>query len=113
MKIDFSTVLKDPDDMDKDAMDQHGKLVTLGKIARHALVSETQDDRRDGEAKYRAYKLSDRIRAATKPLDLKADQITLIKQRIGKIQPASVSGQCWDMLDPPPVEDEPEVEKAA
>lgn len=114
MKIDFSTILQDPDKPDEQAKDQKGVFVTLGVVARSALNSELQDERRDGEAKYTAYKLADRIRTATKPLDLKADQITLIKQRIGKAYPAGVSGQCWDMLDPPPVaEPEAEGEKAA
>ncbi len=106
MKIDFSTILKDPDNLSDQAKDQKGVLVTLGVIARTALNSELQDERRSGEDKYAAYKLADKIRTSTKPLDLKADQVTLIKQRIGKAYPAAISGQCWDLLDPPAAEDE-------
>ncbi len=113
MKIDFSTVLKDPDDMEKNATDQNGKIVTLGTIARYALNNEARDETRNGEERYEAGKLADRIRLATKPLDIKADQITLLKRRIGKVCPASMVYQSWDLLDPPTAEAEPEVEKAA
>ena len=104
MKIDFSTVLQDPDNPSEQAKDSKGVLITLGVIARSALNSELQDERRNGEDKYASYKLADKIRTSTKPLDLKADQIVLIKQRIGKAYPAGVSGQCWDLLELPFVE---------
>jgi len=111
MKIDFSTVLRDPDDFSKEAKDSNGVLVTLGVIARSALNADLQDERRSGEDKYAAYKLADRIRNASSAIDVKVDQVTLIKQRIGKAYPPAIMGQCWDLLEPPAAE--PEGEKAA
>lgn len=105
MKIDFSTVLRDPDDFSKEAKDSKGNLVTLGVIARTALNADLQDERRSGEDKYAAYKLADRIRNATGAIDVKVEQVTLIKQRIGKAYPPAIMGQCWDLLEPPTVDE--------
>lgn len=105
MKIDFSIILQDPDNYDEQAKDQKGSFVTLGTIARTALNVELKDESRSGEDKYAAYKLANKIRTAKGLVDLKVDQVTLIKKRIGKAYPAAISGQCWDLLDPPSAEE--------
>jgi hypothetical protein len=99
MRIDFSTRLKDPNAPDQFAKDQAGAEITLGIVARTALNVDLQDERRSGEDKYRAYKLADEIRCSTSPLELKTEQIALIKERIGKAYAAPIMGQCWDLIE--------------
>lgn len=58
-----------------------------------------QPEQIDGDTKVQMFKLAQRIeRHAT--VDLTAEDITLLKDRIAKAYPALMVGRVWEMLDP-------------
>lgn len=70
---------------------------TLGLIAYAALI--TLSDNVDRAERLKRGRLAQRVEAADGTIDLKAEEITLIKECIGKIFPPLVVAQSEDMLE--------------
>ena len=87
-------------DMDgKDIMTPDGKLFTLRDAAKTALISAYQDEQSlSGEDKYARYETCMKI-APSGQSELSIEDISLIKQLIGKAFAAMIVGQAWDMLE--------------
>lgn len=107
MKVDFSQILKELDgsNIEETKRDENGKnvktgeLVTLSKIAVNAL--QNPDEKvTDGNEKMRRNKLSKRIYDAESLIDLKVEEVALIKELINKAYASPlVVGQTWEMLE--------------
>jgi hypothetical protein len=104
MKIDFSAVITE---LDGTVAKDGDKVVTLGKLAIHALINPLPDaagraEQLDAEMKVKLAKLAQDIHSATdKALDLTVEDIALIKQRIGRAFSQIAVMRAWDLLDPP------------
>lgn len=97
--IDFSQVLTGVDGAElKEAAD---KPLTLRSAAVLALVAAYEDERQlDSREKFTRGVLAQRIHRATKPIDLKSDEVTKLKALVGKAFGPAVLVAAWPMLDP-------------
>ena len=93
MKVNLTAVLKD----DKGIEVEDGSLKTL---LVNALFSNLKgDETLDGKKKYEMYTLSKKISEAEEEVELSAEEITLLKDRVGKAYVVLFMGQIWDMLE--------------
>lgn len=106
MKIDFSQAITSLDGTPAKADPASDEVVTLGAVSINALLSPLSDPRTNqpeslaATEKVRYAKLAQDIFSATAPLDLKAEDIALLKERIGRgFAPLTVA-RAWDLLDP-------------
>ncbi len=76
------------------------KDATLAIVATKALLDA--DVREDGAAKVRAFNLALRVHAGGE-VDLSAEEIVLIKERIGLLYGPVVVGPAWALLEQRPV----------
>lgn len=107
MKIDFNQPITALDGTPAKADPSSEELVTLGVVAINALLSPLNDPRTNqpenlaATEKVRHAKLAQDIFSAIAPLDLKAEDVALLKERIGRgFAPLTVA-RAWDLLDPP------------
>lgn len=117
MEIDFNTVLKDLDDKDikrniySGDYDAYGnpvktgdEILTLGMVCRDSLVNLTGDELKlPGDKKDDRYHLAGKIRKSEKeekPINLKSEDITLLKELIGVKYMPLIIGDAWKILDP-------------
>lgn len=91
----------DPTTCGKDDACLQARLpLTLGDVAVNALLAPTEDDRNlAGTKKLERDRLARRIYGNPKAA-LSAEDVSLIKERIGKVYPASIVGASWPLLDP-------------
>ena len=104
MKIEFGTVLTNfADTVVKDA--ETGKALTLGVVCVNALLSQTQRAGKPlpGAEKLRCANLAEKLYAAAEAgtgLDVKAEDVVLLKEAVGDLYPPLVVKRVWDLLDP-------------
>jgi hypothetical protein len=96
MKVNFKQEIKTIGGKDVVREGTNEKL-TLADVAINALLS--LEDKTSGEEKFKRYALSKKIHENTNSVDLKVEEITLIKEMIGKIYAPLIVGQTWDMLE--------------
>lgn len=73
------------------------KDLTLAKIAIEALYGTYEGEKLEGEKKNERFLLSLRL---VGKVDLKAEEISLLKRLIGKNSPTLVVGRAYQLLDP-------------
>ena len=93
MKINFNQPIKN-------IMGEEIKDLTLKTVSVESLLA-TFDDERSllGEEKAKRYVLATRIYANPEELDLTVEEISKIKQLIGKGYGPLVVGQAWEILE--------------
>jgi len=95
--IDFSQVMKD---LDGKAIRDGEAELTLRSVTVNALMTLLPDERSlGGEEKARRYTLGMKIHKAKEPLELKAEQVTLVKKCVGGVYTPLVVGQAFHLLD--------------
>ena len=99
MKIDFTQVLKT---LDGTEMKVPGdKVFTLAMATTEALLASYEDEKSlSGEEKASRYTLALAIHASVEPLDLKVEDVALIKKLVAKGYGPLIVGQAWMLLDP-------------
>ena len=98
--VDFNGVFKTL--KGEDVKDEKGVVLTLGELSCNLLVGMQEDDKNlSGLAKVKRYKLAQRISGAKKPVELEAEEITLLKDLFGKNASPLIVGQAYEWLDPP------------
>lgn len=104
--VDMTTVLRDENGHPaKDALDcTDGKcpVLTLGRAASHALFARLPEDEKDpaqGDHAWARGVLAQRIRD-DKAAKLSAEEISVIKQRLGEAYGAVIIMQAYPMIDP-------------
>ena len=111
MEINFNEILKDLDDenLSQPIIDDAGKEsgreeITLGILSRSALLNLSQKDQNlEGIKKQERYLLALKIRKSEKDglaVNLKSEEITLVKILIGEMYPPIFVGSAWPILDP-------------
>lgn len=91
--IDFGTIITD---LKGEPMKDGDITITLGYIATSALTNIPTGENPSGKEKF------DRFLLATKcdgQVELKAEEIALIKDMIGKLCPPLIVGRSWQLLD--------------
>lgn len=95
MKIDFRKVLNDFEG--KPIKTDDGEL-TLERVAISALLQPAKDE--TGENKYKKYSLMKLIHGAKEAVELKAEDIAMVKKAIGDSSfTALVTGQAWELIE--------------
>jgi len=74
------------------------KPVTLKSVCVQALMAVDTKEEVNGEEKYKRYQLTQKI-GEKEEVDLSTEEISKIKQLIGKSFVTLVVGQSWDMLE--------------
>lgn len=88
-----------PNPVDPNKCDERSPL-TLKDVSIFALVTPTEDERNlDPKKKFDRDHLARKIYKNPK-ITLSPDEVSLIKERIGKVYGATVIGSAWPMLDP-------------
>jgi exonuclease III len=77
---------------------EKGLAITFKDIAIHSILSPVQgDDEKKKWDKYEIYrKLQD---AKGAEVELKTEEVAILKLAIGKIQPPLIMGQCWEIIE--------------
>jgi len=98
MKIDVTRVLTNMDgQIMKDMVDGEAVDATLRMVAVNAILSPVQKE--SGMDKVKKYELAKRIHVATDEVELSAEDISLIKERVGEVFPALIVGQVFKILE--------------
>lgn len=96
MKINFDTILKD---MFNKEMEDAGGKVTLRRVATEALMAIYRDENISGEEKFKRYQLCIKVNTAPSDLEWKAEEVTKLKDLIGKGYGPMVVGRAFDLLE--------------
>ena len=81
---------------------QDGRPLLLKDVCVTALLTPNQQD--DEKKKWDKYEVFKKVRDGVKEeeeinVELKSEEITLIKQAVGKTQTPLIMGQIWEMLE--------------
>lgn len=79
--------------------DGKGNALTLRKACIDALTAVYRDEQPDGEEKVRRYKLAMDIYTSGADIALSSEEVSLLKQLIGKYFAVIVVGQAYEQLD--------------
>lgn len=96
MKYDLSQVFTDLDGtviLDKE------KPFTLRAILALACINADPQKYADGDSKYRIYKLLLRIHAQASAVELSSEEVTLLKDLVGRIFAPYIVGLVYDVLE--------------
>jgi hypothetical protein len=96
MKIKLNQELKGVDGIETLKGDK-GRALTFKDICVNAILTPEQGE--DEKKKYERYELFKKIREGGAEVDLKVEEVVLIKKSIGKVNPPLVMGQCWEILE--------------
>ena len=72
------------------------KKIELKDVCIQSLLTEIPDDTTD---KYEKYKLFQKFHKANGKINLESQEITMVKELIGKCYGTLIVGQAWDMLE--------------
>lgn len=100
MKIDFNQplfTLSGEPLMSVDGSGDEPSELTLRSVAFSSVLNNEQG--MDGATKVKRYDLALRIHKSNGSLELKVDEVALVKKMIGKHMSPLVVGQAWPMLD--------------
>lgn len=70
---------------------------TLKDVCINSLIAPQQED--DEKKKFEKYEIYKKIRDVEEEVELKIEELALIKRVIGKIQPTLIMGQCFELID--------------
>src|SRR5690349_20123329 len=93
MKIDLRQPIMD---LDGKPMDD---LTVGGAIEQALLIPAKGDDQLTGSAKLKLFLLASKLHGRDE-LDLAAEDVVLVKDRVGKLYTPIVIGRVWTALDP-------------
>ena len=96
MKIDTGYVFRDLDDKE---IKVAGKPQTFAVVACGALLSLPENSNPSGDEKITRYALAMKIHNSN-PVELNLDELTLLKDTIGKMYLPLIVGQAWEILEP-------------
>ena len=101
MKIDFSARIVN---LDGEPVEENGVVLTLGSLSINALLATLADlrgqtEQLPGTEKVRQATLAQKIHTEGS-VDLSAEDITMLKDRIGRAYSPLAVMQAWQLLDP-------------
>jgi hypothetical protein len=99
MQVDFSKVFKQFDGAEIPENPGSDKGFTLRAACVNSLMFLEQGEKLTGEEQIKRFDLATAIYACIEPLDLQAEQITLIKAQVTKTYGPIIVAQAWKMLE--------------
>lgn len=97
MKIHVERTLKTIDG--EDLKREDGAILSVREVMLNSLLSPFPDERNlSGEDKVKRYSIAMRIHKESEP-DLNVEELTLIKQLVGKLYFPLIVGQMWEILE--------------
>lgn len=89
------------DENDIESVKKGREDMTLREVIVTALVSPLPDEKLDISEQMKRYKLVTKIQATKIEIELKSDEVVLIKDLISKTWPSPlISGQAFEMIEP-------------
>lgn len=98
-KMTFQTPKDEPGSVGGNKMETRD--LTIREAVVNSLLSTNQRETILGIEKARRYSLAMKVYQAKKQVELTVEDVTLIKDEIGRIYPPLVVGQAYEFLDPP------------
>lgn len=101
MKIKFAQVLRSLDGGTMQEM-QEGKPdrdMTLGQACINALLTDVPNERQTGTQKFDRFKLAMRIGNEDDPIEVTAENVSLIKERLALVYSTYLVGVAWMILE--------------
>lgn len=95
MKVKVNNQLKDP--QGKDLPGDKGKTLTMRDVCINSLLTPVQTD--DEKIKWEKYEIFKKLRDAKDEVELKLEELNVVKKAVGKIQSQLLMGQVWEMLE--------------
>lgn len=102
MKVDLRYVFLDNK---KEPFREKDAFVTLHEVCTTALMANSKEEI-NGESKYKAYCIYKKLEL--KEIELTAEEISVIKKRVGEFYSPIIVGQAWDILEGKVVSDKKE-----
>jgi hypothetical protein len=97
MKINFNQEIKTIEGETIPKQGSEKEFLKLIDVAINALL--TFDEKSTGEEKFKRYNIAKEIHSNLNEIDLRLEDIAMIKSLIGKIYSPLVVGQTWKMLE--------------
>lgn len=98
MKLDFSLPVLDL--TNKPIVQEGGNTLTMKDVAISALLTPHEADRTmGGDEKARQFSMAVRLSAADGDLDLKAEEVAMLKRLIGRMYAPLVVDRAFEFLD--------------
>ena len=101
MKVDFDAVIKDLDGVpmsDARTAAGDGRLLTLKTVCVNGLLATETDKNIPGQQKLARFRLAEQINAGGEQ-NLSAEDVALIKERVGAFYVTLVVGRAFGLLD--------------
>jgi hypothetical protein len=95
MKVKIDQVLQDVER--QPIKSEKGKSLTMRDVCINSLLTPTQGD--DEKVKWDKYEIYKKLRDAKGEVELKLEELNVLKKCVGKIQPPLLMGQVYDMLE--------------
>ena len=96
MKVKINETLKGIDGV-KDLLNSETRQsLTLRDVIISSLLPPVENDKQ--EEKWSKYEIFKKVRDAKTEVDLKAEEVVLIKKCIGKFQPPLILGQAFELI---------------
>ena len=95
MKIKVNQALKGFDDAPLKG--DKGVIVTLKDVCINSLLTPIQGD--DEKVKWEKYEIYRKLKESKVEVELKLEEVTMLKKCVGRIQPHLLMGQVWEILE--------------
>lgn len=76
---------------------EKGIPVTFKDVAISSILNHVQNE--DVQKKYKKYTLYKKLNVNKEEVDLLTEELMIVKQAIGAVQPPLIMGQCWDIIE--------------
>lgn len=99
MKVDFGQELKGLDGTvlyRQDGPESRVDIILRDIVIGSLLATGEKDD---GAKKYALWKLAEKVSKAEAPVEVLAEEVVLIKERVGRVQPVIVVGSAFQALE--------------
>ena len=81
----------------KEIINPDNSKMTLKDVCVQSILTPAEGD--DEKKKFEKWEIYKKLRNAQMEVELKIEEVGLIKKCIGKLQPPLVMGQCFEMLE--------------
>ena len=98
MKINLTTNLLD-ENKNPIKKDKETDIIVKDVLINSLISMVNGDEKLDGANKYEYYKLFKKIDEQEKELEIEAEEIVKIKERVGKVYNVLIVGQVYDILE--------------
>jgi hypothetical protein len=95
MKIKINTALIGAND--EELVGEKGRKLTVRDVCVNSLLIPQQGD--DEKKKWEKYEIYRKIKDSNDEVELKTEELLVLKKAIGATQPTLIMGQVWEMIE--------------